>query len=1718
MILRCEREVAALTAKMKKYLKTQKIPFDVVLGSEEEGSGSAPKSPAEEPVPQQAPKDALKPEETANVQDQQGEAPEEEDDHGSLSDPEAYAEYLGKMIKRMRKRPMHFGLVMPSSDPSEIRILFHPKRKGKALAAKLAKETGARKLTFGAAAVKDSVTDLTDEEAGSQTLVLSLKGRDLPGLAKRARTMFRLFKLPLVKKVLILRDGKIVESGDMEQRAADTAAPEPKERPLEADASQTGSAETEAKVEFEDVRKDLHAALNGIVIPSDAPAEQVAALQKALAKLRQSLDGKEAEANLPKIVQGMHLILAKSTQMIAQYRGDYDGIDATAETQRVQAAARDLAAVFDGLMVSAVTPPGEFRKLAAAVAKLRSGLSKVKTQAQLEQITAVVAALVARTQALLASNPLAPVPLTRAISIQGQWDSLAPRLQNFFTNPKNGMTLGFHTMPDYVQIAEKLKGLSDDDLSGFWRWMHISPTDMRTLKAGLNAYLKELRTHASLGNKVFKTGDQTGKTLAQHGDGDPIVAGDRVARDFPALQEATAFARGLDGAAAVVFEGGRYVVYKVKLENSEAVFGKDALTLTDNETMDVDSEAAKALSRKELELLMLKAEAAGQLASLVQKFGNPATWSLAVIEIVANLLGDGSPLGVRQADLDRMAALELEIAQLKSAHQAETAIKGGASNLAALITEDDYVLHSDSAGNAKIERAGGASDPYAAHMRTFGVGLKDCKTREEFEKQFELVMRDAAHDCVAKAEDAAQKLKEQLAGAKLGSEEQAALERTLEKIAPFDKKLDVKERELLIAELKLYGEYANFVAKFGNPMTAPFASLELGWNLLRGNPVAADAETQAEVKRLTAEVNALKAQRSVAAAEFPLALRVPDRVAFSGMTPEAQASLLRSQVDSMLIDIQTTRKNIDEGDFDLWTIPGVCNTAMAATGLEGDQLKWAQEKAAWEGKKDAAWSIGEAVVGIGLAVAAGFATGGLAWVLGGAALAVGVYGAVDVTEDYFRLGSAANVSIDPAKGIVTEEEVPGIGWVVAAWIGVGFDAVDVAKASKALVAAAKLAKVDDFGKLSKAELDDVIKALKLSPEEVDNTLLPLLKGARVKNFRAVEVPPSVFDTKYASEMSEAVTLVKGNPAEGFSIEVVVRGGAGVNVRRTAVLEEMRHIDQLTDPRFKGEVWRLSEDALKKWPDTGAVDQMKAHQLQLKMEIDAQQKLLADLNDAIAKTSDTGKLDILKAERADVQGYIADYEFRLEGVEDGLAAGKMPVWLEGATPPRLFNSPSKQTLKTRKLAETEIENVNSAVRLADGSRPPKIDCPDGYTYYLKNGRYHFRLLPGATPKKYFKLEYSKKTGYRSVELPSKPTGAKSSADLRQDVRRRYRGDPAFPELESAAEGLLIQKLAQDAGIAEDEVGKLIAAMRSKSAAELEAEFPDYPKLRKMAADKKANLTPVQFEAEFPTYSFARAYAKKYEKVFKQIGAIEGLKVTPDEILTQKLLASATEANVDGLIRRALREKIVAQLAEIKDPARRMQVLKDYFRTSPEQGFHGKLFSEFREMVLKEADAGAKPVTAGRPGMQAVLEEDIIARKPLPKETQLKGTSRSGDGINEVRRPIGGSDDPGPLKAGDYLAEDKASVAALKLEQLENYCRLLSEGQGPQAGKILTDMKVDGEYAALEGVTYFFPTKADAEKALLIMKDRQGDKLHKNIHVAYYAKSQSGNIASTVKWIR
>jgi hypothetical protein len=227
---------------------------------------------------------------------------------------------------------------------------------------------------------------------------------------------------------------------------------------------------------------------------------------------------------------------------------------------------------------------------------------------------------------------------------------------------------------------------------------------------------------------------------------------------------------------------------------------------------------------------------------------------------------------------------------------------------------------------------------------------------------------------------------------------------------------------------------------------------------------------------------------------------------------------------------------------------GVRNATAAGLGVQGEQLRWLDDRATGERRSDAAWKIGETALTIGLAVGDAFFSGGTSLALLGASTALGVHGAADTTADYLRDRAAANSDLDPGGGVIPQGAVGSWAFVAVAWIGVGLDAAAVGNPIRALRAGGSIA--------------GAAKTLNVG----EDALRATIRASKVNNIRVSELGGEAFNARFGSDAADAVTLLRPNGRGGMAAEIAAAPGCPRPSVRRRSPRNLRICSSLPTPR------------------------------------------------------------------------------------------------------------------------------------------------------------------------------------------------------------------------------------------------------------------------------------------------------------------------------------------------------------------------------------------------------------------------------------------------------------------------------------------------------------------------------------------------------------------------
>ncbi|MGS2617463.1 hypothetical protein ACVCAH_23495 [Micromonospora sp. LZ34] len=173
------------------------------------------------------------------------------------------------------------------------------------------------------------------------------------------------------------------------------------------------------------------------------------------------------------------------------------------------------------------------------------------------------------------------------------------------------------------------------------------------------------------------------------------------------------------------------------------------------------------------------------------------------------------------------------------------------------------------------------------------------------------------------------------------------------------------------------------------------------------------------------------------------------------------------------------------------------------------------------------------------------------------------------------------------------------------------------------------------------------------------------------------LPPEAFEGMFRTRQGRALTLLEGDRAV-----VYVSSDAPV---RTQMLQEAAHLRQLTDPDFAADVRFLTERNLLDWADKSAEDRLHLLDVQRRLEIDAQERIV----EALKEEAPYG--DVTPAELAEAEARLAElnrHEAEARALtpeaiaEMNAGTRPRPSWMEEEA--RLFG---RETVEERTLVPT-----------------------------------------------------------------------------------------------------------------------------------------------------------------------------------------------------------------------------------------------------------------------------------------------------------------------------------------------------------------------------------------------------------------------------------------------
>ncbi|MBV8762519.1 MAG: hypothetical protein JO257_34865, partial [Deltaproteobacteria bacterium] len=311
--------------------------------------------------------------------------------------------------------------------------------------------------------------------------------------------------------------------------------------------------------------------------------------------------------------------------------------------------------------------------------------------------------------------------------------------------------------------------------------------------------------------------------------------------------------------------------------------------------------------------------------------------------------------------------------------------------------DDPFVGYREALGDSKGDLNGLSDDKLLA---AFDASLKDTAL---------VVLNRSSAEVKAKQERFAR------GGAGVSDTEYTTMQATAGELSEMDKKISGKQSEIQ----KLHTSYVMSQSPAG------------------GQALKTPYDEPLKIARK--ELSDLETQRRIILAKYPLLSRVePEK--FKSLPKDQAVSQLGGELPGILHDIEETKQNVADGAINLWEVDSVVDAAIAGFGLKDEKRKVIQKRREEMAKEKHVKQIVFTVFAIGFGIAAMFATGGAAVFFAAGAFGLGMYDAIQQTNQYTIDKPASNVSEDKDGGFAAP---PGWGWLVVAWVGVGLDAAQV---------------------------------------------------------------------------------------------------------------------------------------------------------------------------------------------------------------------------------------------------------------------------------------------------------------------------------------------------------------------------------------------------------------------------------------------------------------------------------------------------------------------------------------------------------------------------------------------------------------------------------------------------------------------------------------------------
>jgi hypothetical protein len=691
----------------------------------------------------------------------------------------------------------------------------------------------------------------------------------------------------------------------------------------------------------------------------------------------------------------------------------------------------------------------------------------------------------------------------------------------------------------------------------------------------------------------------------------------------------------------------------------------------------------------------------------------------------------------------------------------------------------------------------------------------------------------------------------------------------------------------------------------------------------------------------------------------------------------------------------------------------------ALGGAAGELFQTATDEATWDR------GIAEAFSAMLAAIARGAATGGL----GGAAIGgvVGTLGKLSrlaarlgdpTAHDVGRLLDAAGMGTKVLEHL-SEKSEDQLARVVAL-----LRARQIDEAERALAA------IEELPGHARARLASVARVRVMMETVADLGPIDLEGGL---------VLPRIIDDREFRKLAgarrgDAVVLIEnGQP------QIVMRQGASASALR----EELTHLAQWkTDPMMRQRMANLSEDRLANWKQVSSAEKLELHLDKLEVEADAQRRIIDQLAEraeedpeAATRVLDTEETLFELSQRID--------ELRAVRGQPHLDAKALGI--EEA--PRLFAKGAQTPAKVEGL-RAAMARANIGKSIADLGVQRKLRKL-GYTVHGRQGTDKiFRLNRGpGTAEHLPHLSVDEETG---LVIEAKP-GA-NFHERRLDAEREWRRSTEdLSKIDAALHaGTLV-------GQAEVEVRRALANAGTHVRAALQT---------RIAAG-------VLDEA-------SAGLIARWGKVIEELesrSAGSAVHVTIEDLLATLPSGPLTETQLANF-RRLIRRRTVDQLMSIEDSARRTEKLYQMIDLQPYNGERGRLFSEYRQALMRSTADEGGPVF------------EVAGKKPQPFTGPDLKKARTPDDEVVIRAKI-----KDQLPGGKYAVEDKTGDNAFDLAQAKDYAERADQNLARRqdgeldVGGATGGFKrtLDGTTSEYDGLIYVFSRYSEAKKALKSMRD-------------------------------